>query len=197
MAVRKIQIWPDPALSTVADKIVQFDETLQQVVEDMFATMYKASGIGLAAPQIAVSKRLLVLDLSPYGETKDGAEELAQWGYEAGAKAFINPRILESEGEIMWDEGCLSLPGVTVQVKRKESVVVEAQDRDGKSFLTEAHGLFAVALQHEMDHLDGVTFADHLSKLKRDVVRRKMQRLKADHTEDGVEAAEALAEGDL
>lgn len=192
MAVRKIRIWPDPALSAVAEAVSSVDDEVRALVDDMFETMYKANGVGLAATQIAVMRRVLVIDLDPRGEAKkdpEVAKELEEWGF-VQATAFINPEIVEAEGSMSWEEGCLSLPGVTDSVKRKEHVVVRALDRNGAPFTVQAHGLFAVALQHEIDHLNGRVFVDYLSKLKRDVIKRKMLRMKTEHTDDGVVAAQ-------
>lgn len=193
MAVRQIRIWPDPALKEIAKPVTRVDERIRTLVADLFDTMYEAHGVGLAATQIAEPFRVLVIDLDPKKSVKEDpsyAEQLKKWGF-AGPRAFINPEIIESSGSIVWDEGCLSVPGITDEVERKETVVVRFLDLDGQSVTLEAHGLFAVALQHEMDHLDGKVFVEYLSKLKRDVIKRKMTRLK-EETEDGVQAAAAL-----
>jgi peptide deformylase len=194
MSIRKIVVWPDPALAEVARPVQEFDESVRTLVSDMFETMYKARGIGLAATQIAVAQRVIVIDLDPRRDAEkdpEVAEELASWGFN-GPLAVINPEIVSAEGDISWNEGCLSVPGITEQVKRREHVVVKAFDRDGKAFELNAHGLFAVCLQHEIDHLNGKMFVDYLSRLKRDVIKRKMQRLKSEETDDGVEAAQNL-----
>lgn len=194
MAVRRIRIWPDPALQEVARPVETVDNDVRTLVADLFETMYEANGVGLAATQIADLRRVIVIDLDPHGEAKgdpDLAEELNSWGF-AGPRAYINPEIIESEGEVTWGEGCLSVPGITEEVKRRGRVAVRSLDLDGNETLTRAEGLYAVALQHEIDHLDGRVFVDYLSKLKRDVVRRKMERLKADDIDDGVAAAAAL-----
>lgn len=195
MAVRRIRIWPDPALKEVARPVANVDGATKTLVEDMFETMYKANGVGLAATQLAVAQRILVIDLDPRAQGKKDAEvqqELDEWNFKKPT-AFINPEIVKAEGSIVWEEGCLSVPGVTDGVKRKEHILVRALDVDGNEFMTEAHGLYAVALQHEMDHLTGKVFVEYLSKLKRDVIRRKMERLVAEETDDGVVAAEQLA----
>ena len=191
MAVRKINIWPDPVLATKARAVETVDGEIQQLVVDMFETMHKANGIGLAANQVGVPVRVLVCDLDPRGNAKDDPEvqaELDAWGYK-GAMAFINPEIIEADGTIEWEEGCLSVPSITDLVKRKERVVVRALDASGQSFTLEAHGLYAVCLQHEIDHLNGKVFVEYLSRLKREVIKRKMERLKTEHTDDGVVAA--------
>lgn len=197
MAVRKIRIWPDPALKEIARPVTNVDGSTKALVEDLFETMYKANGVGLAATQVAVAQRILVIDLDPRGQAKKDDEvkrELEEWNFQKPT-AFINPEIIKAEGSIVWEEGCLSVPGVTDGVKRKEHILVKSVDVEGNEIITEAHGLYAVALQHEMDHLSGKVFVEYLSKLKRDVIRRKMERLVAEETDDGVVAAEQLAAG--
>ena len=194
MAVRKIRIWPDPALSEVAKPVETVDDEIRTLVDDMFETMYEANGVGLAATQIAVPHRVLVIDLDP---SKDAAEhpevqaELDAFLFK-GAQEFINPEIVAREGSIVWDEGCLSVPGYTDKVKRAEKIEIEALDRNGEKFRLEAAGLYAVALQHEIDHLDGKVFVQYLSRLKRDSVKRKMNKMKKAGIDDGVEAAANL-----
>ena len=194
MAVRKIRIWPDPALSEVAKPVETVDDEIRALVDDMFETMYEANGVGLAATQIAVPHRVLVIDLDP---SKDAAEhpevqaELDAFLFK-GAQEFINPEIVAREGSIVWDEGCLSVPGYTDKVKRAEKIEIEALDRNGEKFRLEAAGLYAVALQHEIDHLDGKVFVQYLSRLKRDSVKRKMNKMKKAGIDDGVEAAANL-----
>ncbi len=190
MAVRTIRIWPDPALKTKASPVTNVTGEIKQLVDDMFETMYKSNGIGLAATQVAVHQRVVTIDLDPKGHAKTDDEvkrELTEWGFK-GPMAFINPEVVKGEGEIVWEEGCLSVPGINEEVKRKEHVIVRAVGVDGSPFEVEAHGLFAVCLQHETDHLNGRVFVEYLSKLKRDVIRRTMERLVED------EEAEAEAE---
>ena len=194
MTVRKIRIWPDPALSEVAKPVENVDDEIRTLVDDMFETMYKANGIGLAATQIAVPHRVLVIDLDPSkeaGEHPDLQAELDAFLFK-GPQEFINPKIIEREGSIVWEEGCLSIPGYTDKVTRSEWVEVEALDRNGEAFKLEAAGLFAVCLQHEIDHLNGKVFVQHLSKLKRDSAKRKMTKLIKSGIDDGVEAAAHL-----
>jgi peptide deformylase len=194
MAVRKIRIWPDPALKEVAKPVVKVDAEVKGLVDDLFETMYKANGVGLAATQLGVPLRVVTIDIDPRGEAKEDSDlkaDLKSTGFR-GPIAFINPEIIAADGEIVWDEGCLSVPGETGEVTRKEHVVVKALDAKGQEFTVEAFGLFAVAIQHEMDHLIGKVFVDYLSRLKRDVIKRKMERLKADATDDGVQAAAML-----
>ena len=153
--------FPDPRLTTVASDVEIFDEALKKLVQDMIETMYSAHGIGLAATQVNVHKRLLVLDVS---ENQDQP------------RVYINPQILSSEGEQDHEEGCLSVPGIYASVKRAENITVRAQDSDGNSFEEQAEGLHAVCIQHEMDHLIGRLFVDYLSPLKRNMVRKKLEK---------------------
>lgn len=191
MAARKIRIWPDPVLKQVAKSVSRFDENLKMFVDEMFETMYKEHGVGLAANQVGVPERIFVIDLDPNGQAEDDAEaksDLAATGF-TGPMVLINPEIVAAEGDIRWEEGCLSVPGVSEMVKRKERVRVKALDITGKEFTLEASGLFAIAIQHETDHLNGRVFVEYLSKLKRDVIRRKMERRKADDESDAADAA--------
>jgi peptide deformylase len=153
--------FPDPRLTTVASDVEIFDESLKKLVQDMTETMYSAHGIGLAATQVNVHKRLLVLDVS---ENQDQP------------RVYINPQILSSEGEQDHEEGCLSVPGIYASVKRAENITVRAQDSDGNTFEEQAEGLHAVCIQHEMDHLIGRLFVDYLSPLKRNMVRKKLEK---------------------
>ena len=194
MAVRKIRIWPDPALSEVAKPVENVDDDIRTLVDDMFETMCEANGVGLAATQIAVPHRVLVIDLDPSKDAADNPDiqaELDAFLFK-GAQEFINPQIVAREGSIVWEEGCLSVPGYTDKVKRAEKIEIEAMDRNGETFRLEAAGLYAVALQHEMDHLDGKVFVQYLSRLKRDSVKRKMNKMKKAGIDDGVEAAANL-----
>lgn len=170
MALLPIIEFPDPRLRTVAKPIAQVDDATRQLIDDMFETMYEAPGIGLAATQVNVHQRLLVLDVS-----EDKTRPLV----------FINPEILMSEGSQIYQEGCLSVPGIFADVKRADRIKVKALDRNGGSFEIEADGLLAVCIQHEMDHLAGKVFVDYLSPLKRELVRKKLakQRKLADEDE--------------
>ena len=161
MARLPIIEFPDPRLRTVARSVKEVDTRLRQLIDDMFETMYAAPGIGLAATQVDVHERLLVLDVS-----EDKSYPMV----------FINPEILESEGSQVYQEGCLSVPGIYADVKRAEKVRVRALDRDGQSFEMDADGLLAVCIQHEMDHLAGKVFVDYLSPLKRELVRKKLAK---------------------
>jgi peptide deformylase len=180
MAVRQIRVWPDQVLTHPTQPVASFDKELAELIDDLFETLYAAPGVGLAANQIGVSTRVMVIDLDPRGTAKENPEEqkeLDDCGF-VGPRVYVNPEIIEATGSLLWDEGCLSIPGITETVKRHERVTVRALDKKGEPFTVTGTGLFAVALQHETDHLDGKVFADRLSKLKRDVIRRKMQRFK-------------------
>ncbi|MEJ2317509.1 MAG: peptide deformylase [Gammaproteobacteria bacterium] len=161
MAKREILHFPDPRLRNVARPVEEVDEEIRQLVDDMFETMYDAPGIGLAAIQINVAKRVIVVDVS-----EDKSEPLC----------LINPEILEKEGEETMDEGCLSVPEIYESVTRAEKIRVRALDREGKSYEMDVDGLLAVCIQHEIDHLDGKLFVDYLSNLKRQRIRKKLEK---------------------
>jgi peptide deformylase len=156
--------WPDPVLSKRGEDVTVFDAGLKTLVDEMFESMYVAQGIGLAAPQIALSKRITVIDVS---FNKNPADKLA----------LINPQLIEAEGKQVEEEGCLSLPEIREKVVRAAKVKVKAQDVTGKWFEVEGDELLARALQHEIDHLDGVLFIDRLSRLKRELVLRKIRKM--------------------
>jgi peptide deformylase len=179
MAIRKVVIWPDPVLSAVAKPVEKVSDETRALVRDMFDTMYFANGVGLAAPQVGVSQRILVIDLNPRGSAQgEELDDLKAQGF-TGPRCFINAEIVKKDGELVWEEGCLSVPGINEEVKRAEHVVVRALDEKGETFELEARGLFAVAIQHEMDHLNGKVFVEYLSRLKRDVIKKKMVRLQS------------------
>jgi peptide deformylase len=156
--------WPDPVLAKRGAEVTVFDDALKTLVDEMFESMYLAQGIGLAAPQIALSKRITVIDVS---FRKNPEDKLA----------LINPQILSAEGKQVEEEGCLSLPEIREKVTRAAKVKVKAQDVTGKWFEVEGEELLARALQHEIDHLDGVLFIDRISRLKRELVLRKIKKL--------------------
>ena len=156
--------YPDPLLARKADPVTAFDAELAKLADDMFESMYAAEGIGLAAPQIGVSKRLFIVDTSL---GKNTTERLV----------LINPEIVEREGKQVEEEGCLSLPDIRDKVNRSFRVRVRAQDVSGKWFEVEGDELLARALQHENDHLDGILFIDRLSRLKRDLTLRRIRKL--------------------
>lgn len=161
MAKLTILEFPDPRLRTRAVPVEHVDDDLRQLIRDMFETMYEAPGIGLAASQVDVHRRFLVCDVS---EEKNRP------------LVFINPEILEREGEETCQEGCLSIPGIYAEVSRAERIRVRALDADGQVFEMDADGLLAVCIQHEIDHLDGKLFVDYLSPLKREMVKRKLAK---------------------
>src|SRR5208282_4280020 len=164
MALRHIITLPDAKLRLVSQKIERVDESLRKLIDDMIQTMHDAPGIGLAAIQIAEPIRLLVVDVAKKDE-------------EPAPQVFINPEILwRADERSTYEEGCLSIPEYYAEVERPASVRVRALDRDGKAREALAEGLFATVLQHEIDHLDGVLFIDHISKLKRDRVIKKFQK---------------------
>ncbi len=172
MAVRKIVLMGDPILRTPAGEVTSFDEALQDLVADMFETMYGAEGIGLAAPQIGVSERVLVIDVR--------GEDVSE-----GKVALINPRIVHSSLETEKEtEGCLSIPGLEEIVERPRSVEVHASDPGGAPVRLKADELFSRALQHEIDHLHGVLFLDRLSPLKRRILLKKWKKLRAEDAEE-------------
>ncbi len=162
MAVRPILHYPDKRLRVPGEEVTEFGEELAELVEDMAETMYAAPGVGLAAPQIGVSKRLFVIDVAT------GDDEPSD------LRVFINPEIVEKNGTVCYEEGCLSFPGVHEEVKRAERILVRAKDASGETFELEADGLLAIAVQHENDHLDGKLMVDHLSLLRRRLVHRAM-----------------------
>ena len=161
MALLPILHYPDPRLHTVAAPVVAVDENIRQLINDMAETMYAAPGIGLAATQVNVHQRLLIVDIS---ESRDRL------------RVFINPKLLETEGEADCEEGCLSVPGIYEKVRRAERIKVSALDGDGKPFVLEAEGLLAVCIQHEMDHLDGKVFVEKLSRLKQQRILSKLKK---------------------
>jgi peptide deformylase len=161
MAIRQILHYPDPRLRRRAEPVAQVDAQIRTVVDDMVDTMYQAPGIGLAAPQIDVLKRIIVIDTS---ETKDDLH------------VFINPEIVSRDGEQTLEEGCLSVPGIYDNVTRAQRITVRALDREGQPFEVEASGLLATCVQHEIDHLEGRLFVDYLSRLKQQRIRKKLQK---------------------
>ena len=161
MAKLPILEFPDPRLRTVAKPVASVDDALRERIADMFETMYAAPGIGLAATQVNDHRRLLVLDVS---EDK------------SAPMVFVNPEILERDGSQVYQEGCLSVPGIFADVTRYNRIRVKALDGDGAAFELEADGLLAVCIQHEMDHLEGKVFVDYLSPLKRELVRKKLAK---------------------
>jgi peptide deformylase len=174
--VREILIWPDPRLKKKAVAVSRVDDKVRELVRDMFESMYAADGVGLAAPQVGVHLRIIVLDTTPRQP-------------DAKPVAMINPEILSSEGTTVYNEGCLSVPGEAEEVERAAKVTARFLDADGQQRELTAEGLLAIAIQHETDHLNGVMFVDHISVLKRELIRKRMKRLKAERqTEPRAEA---------
>lgn len=168
MTMREILHFPDPRLRIPATPVGVVDGQIRALVDDMLETMYAAPGIGLAATQVNVHKRVIVIDVSEHQDQP---------------MVFINPEILDKDGTEEMDEGCLSVPGVYERVQRAERVKVRALGRDGTPFEFSADGLLAVCIQHEIDHLDGKLFVDYLSQLKRVRIRKKLEKQRR-HTED-------------
>lgn len=163
--IHPIVKYPDPILTTPAEPVADFgSEELKKLVADMFETMYEANGVGLAAPQISLSRRLTVIDCS-VGENPEEKVVL------------INPEVIAGEGKQNGEEGCLSIPGFRANVTRAMKVRVKAQDVDGNWFELEGSELLARAMQHEIDHLNGILFINHISPLKRDLIKRKIRKM--------------------
>jgi peptide deformylase len=169
MALLPILEFPDPRLRTRAAPVAEVDASVRKLIDDMFETMYGAPGIGLAATQVNVHKRVLVVDIS-----EDRSAPLA----------LINPEIVAREGTEETEEGCLSVPGIYDKVVRSEKIRVRTLDRSGKQIEIEADGLLAVCIQHEMDHLEGKLFVDYLSELKRTRIRKKLEKERKDRAAD-------------
>ena len=161
MALLNSHQYPDERMHTVAQPVAEIDERIQTLVKDMFETMYESRGIGLAATQVDVHERVVVMDL-----TEDKSEP----------RVFINPVIIEKGGETTYEEGCLSVPGIYDTVTRAERVKVEALDEKGEKFTLEADGLLAICIQHELDHLMGKVFVEHLSQLKQNRIKTKLKK---------------------
>lgn len=158
-------LFPDEGLREVCAPIPEMTDDLDRLIDDMFYTMYDAPGIGLAAPQVAVQQRVIVVDVS-----EDKNQPIA----------LINPEIIRSTGQITWEEGCLSLPGIYAHVDRPSDILVRAMNRDGEMIEMEAYDLMAICIQHEIDHLNGKLFVDHLSGLKRTRILHKYKKLQAE-----------------
>ena len=177
MAILKIYETPDPVLRQISKPVEEVTDWHRQLIKDMFETMYDAPGIGLAAVQVGEPIRMLVIDLQEPSDPEDPESKVIK-----DPKVFINPEILDtSENEVPYTEGCLSVPEQYADVMRPDRIKARWLDENGESHEKEIEGLLAVCLQHEMDHLEGVLFIDHLSKLKRDMVLKKLakQRRKA------------------
>ena len=175
MSIRKILTAPDPVLRQVSQPVKEVDDDLRALMDDMLETMYDAPGIGLAAIQVGVPKRVIVMDLAREGEAPE-------------PRYFVNPEIVNpAEETVPYEEGCLSVPEFYEEVERPQTCTVKYLDYDGQPQVLEADGLLAVCIQHEMDHLEGVLFIDHISRLKRERILRKLRK------EQKLAAKEALA----
>lgn len=164
MTIKPLIILPDPLLRQVSQPIERIDGDMQKLADDMLETMYDAPGIGLAAIQVGIPRRMLVIDVSREGEPKEPL-------------VFINPEIVTSSDErSVYEEGCLSIPDYYAEVERPARVTVTSLDREGREITTEAEGLLATCLQHEIDHLNGILFIDHISRLKREMVIKKFTK---------------------
>jgi len=169
--IREILEYPDARLREVAQPVAEVTPEIQALVDDMAETMYDAPGCGLAATQLGIAQRIFVIDCASEDEPSN-------------LYVFINPEIIQKDGVQTWEEGCLSFPGVTEEIKRAETVTVKALDRNGKSFELSADGLLAVAIQHENDHLNGVLMIDKLSALKKRMMGRKLAKAKQDEARE-------------
>lgn len=158
-----IKVFPDKVLRKKSEPVKDIDEKIKKLLDDMTETMYAAPGIGLAAPQVGVNKRVLVIDILSHDE-------------KGGLLKIINPEILSAEGEVIGEEGCLSIPLEYADVKRYEKVTVKYFDENGEEKVIEAEGLLSRALQHEIDHLDGILFIDKISPLKREMIKKRFKK---------------------
>lgn len=173
--IREIIIWPDPVLKETARPVDRVDDDVRRLLDDLSETMYAADGVGLAATQLGVLRRCIVIDTSP---RQDG-QKLVH---------LVNPTIVAAEGRTTYTEGCLSIPGEADEVERYATVRVRALDYFGKELELDCDGLLSIAAQHEVDHLEGTLFVDHLSSLKRELIKRRMKKLKLERAEDRAEA---------
>ena len=173
LAIRTVLIYPDPRLRAVAKRVEVFDKEIQQIVNDMAETMYASNGIGLASIQVNVPKSIIVVDMSA------NQDEL---------QVLINPEIIDREDVQEVEEGCLSFPGYFETVKRSKRIRFRAQDQNGKEYEKEAEDMFAACVQHEIDHLSGKLFADYLSRLKRERVKRQFEKQARARKREGVAA---------
>lgn len=186
MAILKIVTFPDPVLRKSTERVTDFDANLAKLVADMFDTMYDAPGVGLAANQVGISKRLAVIDVdySVEGDDDEGEDaNKTRCLVNQNQRVLINPKLVKRGGSFMYKEGCLSVPGVSEEVKRAERVTVKFQDLKGEEHVLEAEGLLAVAIQHELDHLDGKLFIDRLSLAKRGLIKSKIKKERASKSE--------------
>ena len=170
----KIVTYPDSVLSQKAETVDEVTDEVRDLMDRMLTVMYDAPGVGLAAPQVGVSKRIIVLDVSRDGDGRNPIK-------------LVNPEIVCGEGEISFEEGCLSLPDFNAEVKRNETVTVRGLNEQGEEVTFDADGILAIVFQHEIDHLDGILLVDKVSRLKRDIYRRKRKKELKDTERDAVE----------
>ncbi len=163
--VREILIWPDPVLKQKSKPVAKVDDSIRTLVKDMFETMYASEGVGLAAPQVGVLQRVIVLDTTPSQP-------------ESRPMVMINPELIGLEGKTTYAEACLSIPGESEDVERAAIVTVKFLDVDGQEQTLRCDGLLAIAVQHETDHLNGIVYVDHVSTLKREFIRKRMKRVR-------------------
>ena len=163
MALLPILQFPDPRLKLVAKQVDSFDAEIEKICSDMLETMYETQGVGLAATQVNIQQRILVIDIS-----EDQSQPLC----------IINPKLINAQGEIIWEEGCLSFPGVFAKVKRSAQITIEFYNVKGEPQTLHAEELMAVCIQHEIDHLNGITFYDHISPLKQKMLRKKLDKMR-------------------
>ena len=171
MARLKIMKYGSDVLREVAQPVEEITDEIRRLAEDMLDTMYASDGLGLAAPQVGIPSRIIVIDVSPYDPSCDPV-------------AFINPEIVGQGGQVDAEEGCLSVPDIRGDVKRAETVTVEALSLDGEKLRTEADDILARALQHEIDHLNGILFIDHLGRLKRQLIKKQLRKIEAEAKEE-------------
>ena len=178
MPSREILIYPHSKLRKKCEPVEEIDDDLIQLLDDMADTMYDAPGIGLAAPQVGVTHRVIVVDIKPRERAKESTEEkeILLPPDRSELIELINPEIVFSDGEIVGEEGCLSIPGFVSDVKRKFKVVVEGYNREGEAIQIECEDLLARVFQHEIDHLDGILFIDRLDRLKRELLKKKIEK---------------------
>ncbi|MGB9668052.1 MAG: peptide deformylase [Thermosulfidibacteraceae bacterium] len=170
MGILKIRVWPDEVLKKKAKEVTEIGGEIVKLSQDMLETMYNSRGIGLAATQVGVLKRIIVIDTNYPEDQKNPL-------------ILINPVIVESEGEEIMEEGCLSLPGITTEVKRAYRILVKGFDLDGRELEIEATGLNARVIQHEIDHLNGKLFIDRIGKVRRELLKKKLKKLKREEGE--------------
>ena len=178
MSIREILKYPDKGLKVKASIVEEVDAEVRELIEDMFETMYSSGGVGLAATQLGALKRVIVLDIPM--ESADNGEGDDEKTNKRQILSFINPELTDLSGEMIFEEGCLSLPGITADVKRAERLKLTALDGRGMAVEMEVEGFLAVALQHEVDHLDGLLFVDRIGRIRRELLLRKYKKLRAE-----------------